>query len=679
MNPITHTSTHPTGLQSSMSRPPTLNGTESLRQLLGEKEKDLELAARIGQSLLSKNRILQANHDELAQLFTVAQDELTQLRHELSMNKDLLKIYAHDTPDSENFDFNSEVLSPSLRHIRLLQERLQELEDENFRLRQDAKELSAEAADFETKETEIMHGCVKELTEQSENIKALSAQLTKKSEENAVLHDDISALLSEIVELQTQVKKAAVESTELRESIDIHKENQNHLAYELIQLQDKYDALSGHAHSLEDELKDLRKTDGYIQSWADMSSTISHFSKVDSLATELNNSLQYVYNSVGFSDDEQEDQYKKVMDIVRLVNVHPSQAQTTSTSVNSSSASIMSTTSSAEPSPRKLDSSRTTNSDTLSVPLGSYFGGKGPRNNSESRPSSSSTDDGICDKTFVSSVVSFDNRCCATPDSALSSGSACDLSFTSRSSGYSDMSTKLQLIKPMEGSQTLLRWQQLATPHLGGFLESRPGIVTKGQSVIADEIVAEARRSSGTDISSERLPCVQREVQTKPNYTFTTSNGGHAAKSPSSIFSVDVLKSSKLKPKQPPVFPSVEPSSSPGPSLTDVLLVDKKPSLLPSCDSPSAQGPFLMLEERNERCRSRHTSGSLSSASRSPSPVLFDLPSDRHAFQTLYPRSPFQKSTKTWQIIARQKSHLVPRSSTAQTKIFIGQKSPATS
>lgn len=34
--------------------------------------------------------------------------------------------------------------------------------------------------------------------EQSENIKALSAQLTKKSEENAVLHDDISALLSEV-------------------------------------------------------------------------------------------------------------------------------------------------------------------------------------------------------------------------------------------------------------------------------------------------------------------------------------------------------------------------------------------------------------------------------------------------------------------------------------------------
>lgn len=155
----------------------------------------------------------------------------------------------------------------------------------------------------------------------------------------------------------------------------------------------------------------------------------------------------------------------------------------------------------------------------------------------ESRPSSSSADDGICDKTFVSNVLSFDHRSCATPDSALSLGSASESSFTPRSSGGYDMSTKLQLIKPMEGSQTLLKWQQLATPHLGGFLESRPGIMTKGQNVVADEIIAEARRSGGNDLSSmERLPCVQREVQTKPNYTFTTSNGGEAAKSSSSIF-----------------------------------------------------------------------------------------------------------------------------------------------
>ena len=38
-------STHPTGLQSSMSRPPTLNGTESLRQLLGEVRRSFVVVA----------------------------------------------------------------------------------------------------------------------------------------------------------------------------------------------------------------------------------------------------------------------------------------------------------------------------------------------------------------------------------------------------------------------------------------------------------------------------------------------------------------------------------------------------------------------------------------------------------------------------------------------------------
>lgn len=35
---------------------------------------------------------------------------------------------------------------------------------------------------------------------------------------------------------------------------------------------------------------------------------------------------------------------------------------------------------------------------------------------------------------------------------------------------------KLQIVKPMEGSQTLHHWSQLATPNLGGLLEERPGV-----------------------------------------------------------------------------------------------------------------------------------------------------------------------------------------------------------
>lgn len=35
---------------------------------------------------------------------------------------------------------------------------------------------------------------------------------------------------------------------------------------------------------------------------------------------------------------------------------------------------------------------------------------------------------------------------------------------------------KLQIVKPMEGSQTLHHWSQLAQPTFGGLLEERPGV-----------------------------------------------------------------------------------------------------------------------------------------------------------------------------------------------------------
>lgn len=39
---------------------------------------------------------------------------------------------------------------------------------------------------------------------------------------------------------------------------------------------------------------------------------------------------------------------------------------------------------------------------------------------------------------------------------------------------------KLQIVKPMEGSQTLHHWSRLATPTLGGLLDERPGVTIRG-------------------------------------------------------------------------------------------------------------------------------------------------------------------------------------------------------
>lgn len=57
---------------------------------------------------------------------------------------------------------------------------------------------------------------------------------------------------------------------------------------------------------------------------------------------------------------------------------------------------------------------------------------------------------------------------CRTPDSLMSTGSCPYQPWK--------LPEKLQIVKPMEGSQTLHHWSQLATPNFGGLLEERPGV-----------------------------------------------------------------------------------------------------------------------------------------------------------------------------------------------------------
>lgn len=75
---------------------------------------------------------------------------------------------------------------------------------------------------------------------------------------------------------------------------------------------------------------------------------------------------------------------------------------------------------------------------------------------------------------------------CRTPDSIMSCSSSS--MYSSNFSNFSGNSAnswklpndKLQIVKPMEGSQTLQQWAQLATPTLGGLLEERPGVKIRG-------------------------------------------------------------------------------------------------------------------------------------------------------------------------------------------------------
>lgn len=65
---------------------------------------------------------------------------------------------------------------------------------------------------------------------------------------------------------------------------------------------------------------------------------------------------------------------------------------------------------------------------------------------------------------------------CPTPDSMFSTGSASIYSNLIARSNSFLLPEKLQIVKPIEGSQTLQHWQQLARPNLGCLFETRPGM-----------------------------------------------------------------------------------------------------------------------------------------------------------------------------------------------------------
>lgn len=85
----------------------------------------------------------------------------------------------------------------------------------------------------------------------------------------------------------------------------------------------------------------------------------------------------------------------------------------------------------------------------------------------------------------------FYSQNCQTPDSLLTStiGSS---SIVSSSISHKKirpyLPEKIQIVKPIEGSQTLQYWQQLAKPNLGCVLEPRPGIyLPKGDTIQEDD------------------------------------------------------------------------------------------------------------------------------------------------------------------------------------------------
>uniref|UniRef100_H2LN52 Trafficking kinesin protein 1 n=1 Tax=Oryzias latipes TaxID=8090 RepID=H2LN52_ORYLA len=584
----------------------TYSDIDAVTRLLEEKERDLELAARIGQSLLKKNKALSERNDLLEEQVEHIREEVSQLRHDLSMKDELLQFYTNAAEESEGESSTSTPVCPSEPYVSApavfpldsLQKKLKDLEEENKSLRSVATHLETETISYEEKEQQLVNDCVKELRGANLQISSLAEELARKSDDASRQQEEITHLLSQIVDLQKKAKLYAVENEELTQHLGAAKDAQRQLTAELRELQDKYAECMEMLHEAQEELKNLRNKSLPLSNPRRFHS-LGLF-PMDSLAAEIEGTMR---KELQMDDPDVEELHpKRVFQTVKNLNLMRQQR------------------SSAAPSPLNIPGSNQTScftsgrSSRVGTPFSaSMFGSEtGSGIILDNRTSSVSEDSNkrppgtpgtpggrdleaalrrlslrrdnyLSEKRFFEEerdrklaylakdeekesgegsggpgtpTESLLSLCSHPSMSNMWSG----FSFTSRS--Y--LPEKLQIVKPLEGSATLHAWQQLAQPHMGALLDHRPGVVTKGfRNLPQDQEQEDGWQLDQPEEDEEPCdtpPCLPGESpapfgkcmsHTSSTYTFTTCRILHPSDqltsvSPSAGFGTPTHASSPL-------------------------------------------------------------------------------------------------------------------------------------
>ncbi|XP_015239787.1 PREDICTED: trafficking kinesin-binding protein 1-like isoform X1 [Cyprinodon variegatus] len=501
----------------------TYHDIKAVTHLLEEKERDLELAARIGQSLLKQNQELTARNETLDEQLEFAKEEISQLRHELSMRDDLLQFYA-STEETEN----AQSLSPIKRnesssslsnfvHYDFLHQKLKGLEEENRKLRIEANELSSETTNYEEQEQELMMVCVEELSSANKQVVDLSEELARKVEDTLRQQEEISSLLAQIVDLQARCKGLGHENEALNQQLSASRENESKLKSELKDLQDKYSECEDMLHEAQKDIKNLRNKslpNSTVQRYTALASVLP----MDSLAAEIEGTFRKGLDSP--TPSEYKNHPWRVFETVKVVNKavrmrsqclspglpgsSPVSAPSSCTSTprtsyyGSDNASFI-----LEDKPSSSSAQKEDNSVSGPKRLGQPGtpGGQdleAALRNLSARQQSHSSDRPFFDVERERKLRALAANCeegdgssgFLTPNDSLPSSSAASTStnYSNGSSRHSCGSSggsrsylpdRLQIVKPLEGSVTLHHWQQLAKPNLGGILHPRPGVLTK--------------------------------------------------------------------------------------------------------------------------------------------------------------------------------------------------------
>uniref|UniRef100_A0A8C4N8A5 HAP1 N-terminal domain-containing protein n=1 Tax=Eptatretus burgeri TaxID=7764 RepID=A0A8C4N8A5_EPTBU len=386
----------------------TYSDIDAVTRLLEEKERDLELTARIGQSLLKKVKVLTERNDYLEEKIDHVTEEVSQLRHDLSLKDDLLHIYTNNGAES------------------------------------DASHLKNETVDYEEKEKQLVNDCVKELKETSTQLTTLTEELMRRSDEAARQQEEITQLLAQVVDLQRKVKMFATDNDELNQHLAAAKDAQRELTSELRYIKEKMQQCTDMLHEAQEEAKNLRNKAGLQTTSPRWFHPLVNF-PMDSLAAEIEGTMRR----------ELEDSIYMKWNLFFYRCRGSWKSSDTPQWINRQN------------------------------------GAQGKQRDADKDALSHKEDLRNGRRRF--SLISFVIKVQATTCSQLH--------------GRQPL-----MVVVLTGSTTLQQWQHLAQPNLGGILDMRPGVLTKGNST------CDARVSRGLAVPEEDEPLMSVFLSDQASY-----------------------------------------------------------------------------------------------------------------------------------------------------------------
>ena len=208
----------------------------------------------------------------------------------MSIKSGLLQIYTEDLETSESADDASPCPPPrdhsSLANWDVLQERVESLERDNASLRQAASERCSELESEEQREQQLVLDCVKQLADANQQLSRLQEEVARRCEDNVQQQEEITNLLTQVVDLQKKNRELVSERDGFRTAVTLAHECQNELSLELIDVKEKYEVLLAAFQELQQELK--RKNRSALHLWPP-----SYIPPSESLAAELDASEGY--------------------------------------------------------------------------------------------------------------------------------------------------------------------------------------------------------------------------------------------------------------------------------------------------------------------------------------------------------------------------------------------------